>query len=79
MYTTYQISEQELNIDFLESVKRLFKNKKLAITIEESLDETEYLLSNPANKKRLLNSINNIEKGKNLKTVNIKELKKKVA
>jgi antitoxin YefM len=33
----------------------------------ESLTETAYLLNNPANAKRLLQSITNIKSGKNLK------------
>jgi len=69
MTTTYTIKETELGIDFLESVKRLFKNKTVAITIEETLDETEYLLSSTKNKKRLLESI---QQSKNSETLKFK-------
>ena len=53
MYTSYHLNSNELNEDFLASVKKMFKNKRISITVEEEMDETEYLLSTPANRKHL--------------------------
>jgi antitoxin YefM len=36
-------------------------------------DETEYLLSNSANRKRLLDAVSNIEKGEGLVTISAEE------
>jgi hypothetical protein len=41
--------------------------------VSEAMDETEYLLKSPANKKRLLKSIKDMEKGRNIKTFTAKE------
>jgi len=65
MQVAYKISSDELDSNFLESIKQLFKKKDIYINIsDEYQDDTEYLLSNQANAKRLLDSINNIENNK---------------
>ena len=46
MYTSFHLKANELNEDFLKSVKALFKSKRISIIVEEELDETEYLLPN---------------------------------
>ena len=76
MNATFNLNANELDENFLESIKKLFKNKKILINIEidEVEDETSYLLSNENNAKRLLDSINNIEQKKNLIYKNIEEL-----
>lgn len=62
MQVAYQLNVNELDVNFLESIKTLFKNKTLYINISTEVeDETAYLLSTQANRERLLNSINNIE------------------
>ncbi len=76
MYTTFHIKAVELNESFLKKLKLLFKNKNISITVEEDIDETEYLLSNPANVKMLRESILQAEKGK-LTKVNIGKASKK--
>jgi len=66
MQVAYKISTDELDNRFLDSIKSLFKSKEIYINItDESQNETEYLLSNEANAKRLLDAINNVENHKN--------------
>ena len=66
MQVAYKISIDELDNRFLDSIKSLFKSKEIYINItDESQNETEYLLSNEANAKRLLDAINNVENHKN--------------
>jgi len=66
MQVAYRVNANDLDINFLESIKKLFKEKQIYIniSIDKEQDETEYLLSNPANASRLLKSINNIENHK---------------
>jgi antitoxin YefM len=62
MQAVYRLSADELDMKFLDSIKKLFKTQKLYINIStEEPDETDYLLSSPANAERLLKAINNIE------------------
>ncbi len=62
MQAVYRLSADELDMNFLDSIKKLFKTQMLYINIStEEPDETDYLLSSPANAERLLNAINNIE------------------
>ena len=74
MYTTFRLKKKDLNKNFLETLKSLFKTDELEISVSPA-DETEYLLKSDANKKRLLKSVKNIRKGKNLTEVNLKDLK----
>jgi len=66
MEVAYRLNANDLDMNFLESIKKLFKEKQLYIniSIDEQQDETEYLLSNPTNASRLLKAINNIENNK---------------
>ncbi|MDP2902261.1 MAG: hypothetical protein Q8N96_04030 [Methylovulum sp.] len=67
MYTLYKINADELNDNFLASIKAQFQHKDIEIAICETAqieqDETEYLLRHPANKARLLAAIDNVAKG----------------
>lgn len=67
MQTIYQINANELNESILESIRTLFKDKEIEITVTER-DETEYLLRSPANRDYLLRAIERIDKGKDIIT-----------
>jgi PHD/YefM family antitoxin component YafN of YafNO toxin-antitoxin module len=67
MEVVFRVNANELDINFLESIKQLFKEKEIYINIStknKNMSETDYLLSNPANASRLLKAIDNIEKNK---------------
>ena len=78
MTTTFQISEAELNTQFLRSLKSMFKDKNITITVEteDVTDETTYLMKSPTNHERLLKAIKNVNEGKNLVALDLNELKK---
>ena len=61
MYTSFHLKAIELNENFLKKLKKMFGNKNISIIVEEEQDETEYLLSSPANRKMLEESINSEE------------------
>lgn len=64
MYTTYHLSSaQELSADIMDAIKAAFKSKPITITIEEELDTTAYLMSSPANKAMLDQSLKQHENG----------------
>lgn len=65
MYTTYRLKVEELDNKFIEGLKVLFKNKEIEIAVYET-DETDYLFQSPANRKSIIDAINDIENNKNI-------------
>jgi RNase P/RNase MRP subunit p30 len=78
MYTLYRLNADELSVEFLESLKTLFRHKTIEIAVCEAeaveQDETAYLLANPANRARLLEAIENVRQQRNLVTVDLADL-----
>ena len=75
MQSTFTLRKDELTMDFLNGLKQMFTCKVLDITVSDNssadtdeIDETEFLLRDPANRKILLDGIKEIEKG------NVKEV-----
>ena len=66
MHTSFKLSAEELNHDFIISIKELFKNKQIEIIVREMEDETEYLLKDQANKNHLLKAIEDVDNNNNL-------------
>lgn len=64
MYSVYRLNADDLSIEFLESLKTLFRHKTIEIAVceAESIeeDETAYLLAHPANRARLLEALENV-------------------
>ena len=65
MYTTYRLKATDLNMQFIESLKALFRDQEVEITVTP-VDETTYLLRSEANALRLREAIANVNAGKNL-------------
>ena len=68
MTTTFEVHTDQLDERFLASVKAMFPHRTVEIAVSEPLemDETEYLLSTPANRERLLKAIADVEAGRNI-------------
>ena len=64
MQTIYQANADDLNEDFLDSLKAAFKHKEIEIVVYER-DETEYLLRSPANRAKLPEAIADVEQNRN--------------
>ena len=76
MQSTFTLKKDELNMDFIKGLKKMFSGKTLNITVsdtEDEIDETEYLLSNEETKSRLLKSIEEGKAGK-IKTFQLETL-----
>jgi antitoxin YefM len=65
VYTTYRLTTSDLNNQFIESLKTLFRDQEVEITVSP-IDPTAYLLQSEANRRRLLAAIENINAGRNL-------------
>lgn len=67
MNAIYQGKADELDQNFIESVKAAFKDKEIEITVYER-DETAYLLRSSANRDQLLRAIADVQNSDNLVT-----------
>ena len=65
MTTSFTLHGSELNSSFLDRLRSMFADKQIEILVHEQ-DETEYLMSNPANRARLDRAIADIEAGRNI-------------
>jgi PHD/YefM family antitoxin component YafN of YafNO toxin-antitoxin module len=74
MYATYTLNKEELNLEFLEILKKTVTGDHIHISVE-SYDETEYLLRSPKNKEILLERIKNVEEGKELIQISEDDIK----
>jgi antitoxin YefM len=52
MVTTYKLNTKELESTFIDSIRTAYPDKVVEIQVREQ-DETEYLLSTPANRERM--------------------------
>ena len=66
METVFKLKAKDLDKSFIDSVRNLFKDHEIEISIKQVQDETDYLLNSPENKRDLLEAINDIKKNKNL-------------
>lgn len=74
--TTFRGDSNELSGDFLERIKAMFKGKRIEVIVTETeeIDETEYLLSDPANRKHLLDAHDRVGRREGLVEVDIDSL-----
>jgi PHD/YefM family antitoxin component YafN of YafNO toxin-antitoxin module len=77
MDTLLRGNADEINVSLVEFIRSTFKGKKVAVHIYEDneMDETEYLLSDPVGRERLLKSVEEVKQGKGLKEYTFDELK----
>jgi len=57
MEALFKIKSSEMDAEFLESIKKLFKGKEVIIRISAPADETEYLSLYEANEKHILENM----------------------
>ncbi len=79
MYTLYRLNADELSVEFLESLKTLFRHKTIEIAVCEAetaeQDETAYLPAEPAHRARVLEAIENVRQQRDLVTVDLADLR----
>ena len=76
METTYRLNTSELGISFINSVKNAYPDQNVKIFVREQ-DETEYLLSSPANREHLEKAIENVKQGKVITFENAEQAKQR--
>ena len=72
MLSTYHLQANELDDHFIRAIHQLFANKTIKIIVSEA-DETDYLMSSPANYAHLMEAIQHVKEGKELIPVNMED------
>ncbi len=76
MDTLVRLQADELDITLIDFLKKSFRGKRIAVHVyEEPMDETEYLLSDPVHREKILRTIKEVEDGTNLKTYSMEHIK----
>ncbi|HMI68090.1 MAG TPA: hypothetical protein VK517_18735 [Cyclobacteriaceae bacterium] len=73
METTIRINTDQLTLDFVDGIKKLFPHKTVDIIIQ-SADDTEYILSNPTYAHELQERIEGYQAKKEVITLKADEL-----
>ena len=66
MYATYRLNADELNDTFIDALKATFRSQEIVITATDVSDTTAMLLSNPIDRKNLLEAVTAANDGKPL-------------
>ncbi len=61
MEAVIKLNIEELSAEFVNNLKKLFPGKNVEIKVEEEMDTTDYILSNPAYANELSERIRSIE------------------
>ena len=62
MNAVYYLNTNEINENFINSIKSLYKDRNIEIIINETQDETEYLTQTHVNYKHLTNNMQSDDK-----------------
>ena len=65
MVTTYKLNTRELESSFIDSIRTTYPDQVVEIQVREQ-DETEYLLSTPANRERMERILKESGEGKHI-------------
>jgi len=76
METTYKLNARDLTPSFVASIQSTYLDRDIEITVREAetsmdddeMDATEYLMQSPANRRRISQAIENVNRGENLIT-----------
>ena len=68
MTTSFKLAADDLDLGFIEKLKSLFAHKNIEIVIYEQ-DETDYLMSDPENRRQLLASVEDVRNKRNMVTI----------
>jgi antitoxin YefM len=74
METIYKLNARELTPSFISSIRDIFADRDIEVTVRETWDETAYLLNSEANREHLLAGIEAAKQGKIARSFTIEEL-----
>ncbi|MBM4176824.1 MAG: hypothetical protein FJ213_11735 [Ignavibacteria bacterium] len=79
MDTIYRLNASEIDEKLIASIKSLFGDRKVVISVTDVSDETDYLLASETNRERLFDALENMRDNKNLLEFNsVEELERSI-
>lgn len=66
MTTTIQLNAEELDYQLFRSLKAMYRNRKIRLTIDSEMDETDFLLSSQNNREALEKSMEEAKRGEKI-------------
>lgn len=74
MVSSFTLRTEELNANFIETIKNLFADREIEIIVQDVQTDTDYLLKSPENRKHLLQSIANPENSQKIHVLSESDL-----
>lgn len=74
MVSSFTLRTEELNANFIETIKNLFAGREIEIIVQDVQTDTDYLLKSPENRKHLLQSIENLENSQKIHVLSESDL-----
>lgn len=74
MVSSFTLRTEELNANFIETIKNLFADREIEIIVQDIQTDTDYLLKSPENRKHLLQSIANLENSQKIHVLSESDL-----
>ncbi|MBR2362966.1 MAG: hypothetical protein IKA80_10045 [Spirochaetaceae bacterium] len=74
MVSSFTLRTEELNANFIETIKNLFADREIEIIVQDVQTDTDYLLKSPENRKHLLQSIANLENSQKIHVLSESDL-----
>ncbi len=76
MTATFRLEASELNENFLEKLRAMFRDREVELIVHDVESESDYPFDNPVQAKFLRESLDRVERGEDLVSVSLDELRK---
>jgi hypothetical protein len=63
MEAVIKLDIDEITVEFIDNLKKLFPGRKVEIKVEDEMDATEFIMSRPAYAEELTRRIESVENG----------------
>lgn len=76
MTATFRLEASELNENFLEKLRAMFRDREVELVVHDVESESDYPFDNPVQAQFLHEALDRVERGEGLVSVSLDELRK---
>ncbi|HET6401405.1 MAG TPA: hypothetical protein VFH95_08410 [Candidatus Kapabacteria bacterium] len=76
MTATFRLQSDELNENFIEKLRAMFRDREVELIVHDVESESDYPLDNPIQAQFLREALDRVERGEGLVSVSLDELRK---